>query len=502
MHTSSLLAILLTGFLSSTHSPSALQQRGEDPELAAARAKLDSHQEEECQAGVEICVRKNDVPAVELLLDVLSMELDRIGYLPSAHFRDIVWKGLERITDLYARQRIADELRMNKDSALMREWCAELLGEYRVADFGPGLVAALDDKEIEVARAAALALGKLRYAPAAKDLLKKIKHKDTYLRADAIEALARIDAAANRALFQVGLADKDGGVRCALLGSARELYGSEIEALSIVGLADEDWRPRLQAVDNLGAVRTTTSIDALVRALDDGRPTVAARASLHLQGLTGQKHTRPDSWKAWWSENREGFVFPDGSDPAPASDEHTTVAYHDIQIVSDHVAFLIDRSDEMASAMTSRSETKAAAALAELEGVLEKLQGRLTFNVFLYAESVEPLSEKGPIALTPQTKKKALQFVSSSPMGSSKDIWQLLETLLADPDIDTAYLLSSGEPDIGTYVHSNRLVPRLRELNRFHKLVIHAIAFSSNSGYRDQVKAIAEATGGEFRWFE
>jgi hypothetical protein len=42
----------------------------------------------------------------------------------------------------------------------------------------------------------------------------------------------------------------------------------------------------------------------------------------------------------------------------------------------------------------------------------------------------------------------------------------------------------------------------LKDHNRFHKLVIHTIAYSDNKWYRDQLEKIAEATGGEFTWFD
>jgi hypothetical protein len=61
---------------------------------------------------------------------------------------------------------------------------------------------------------------------------------------------------------------------------------------------------------------------------------------------------------------------------------------------------------------------------------------------------------------------------------------------------------SSGEPDIGEYVHWNRVTWHLRELNRFQKVVVHTIAYSNSEWYRDQLSKIAEIAGGEFKWSE
>jgi hypothetical protein len=133
---------------------------------------------------------------------------------------------------------------------------------------------------------------------------------------------------------------------------------------------------------------------------------------------------------------------------------------------------------------------------------MSKLEGRLTFNVMTYAENVRTFEEKGPVELNARTRKKALEFVESAPRGNRKDIWKLLEQVITDPDLDTAYLLSSGEPDIGLYVHWNRVTWHLKELNRFQKVVVHTIAYSDSEWYRSQIQKIAEATGGEYRWFE
>jgi hypothetical protein len=74
--------------------------------------------------------------------------------------------------------------------------------------------------------------------------------------------------------------------------------------------------------------------------------------------------------------------------------------------------------------------------------------------------------------------------------------------VLADPEIDTAYLLSSGEPDIGQYVHWNRVTWHLADENRFRKLVVHAIAYHHEQWFRDQLEKIAQTTDGEFRFVE
>ena len=472
----------------------------QEARLAEAKKLLWENEELSCRKGAGICVELDSPESVELLLEVLRTEADR--GLAAAHYRDVVWGALLEIQDLYARRVVEKELKENKKSAWVRQWCAEVLGLYGSADYGLSLDAALKDKDDAVRAAAARALGRIRYPHAQKGLEKQARAKDPILRANVIEALALCDPEANRGAYLKGLQDKDGGVRCALLGAAPAAYPEEVEALSAAALEDEDWRPRMQAVDNLAEVRTKTAVDALLGALEDGRPAVGARAIQSLQLLTHQKHTRPDQWVRWWTDNRDTFEFPEGRTDLVKGDANDTVSvFNGIRLESDHVAFLMDKSQAMNERLKSRQMTKDEAAHQELTQVLEGLEGRLTFNVFCYSMQVRPFEEEA-VALTKPSSKKALAFHEKAPISGRKDIWAVLTAVLDDPQLDTAYLLSSGEPDVGTYVHWNRVTYQLKELNRFHKVVFHSIAYSDNQWYRDQLEKIAEATGGEFEWFD
>jgi len=492
---------------------SPLLQAPNEETLLRAKKLLMETKEESCRQGTDLCVGVDDVAAVELLLDVLRLSYDRGGFLPSAHYRDVVWDGLRRMVSAPARGRVLLELEENKKDPWMRQWCAELLGEYGDASPARGLVTALGDKEPGVRLAAARALGRLELgaesgpkSPRVQTLgaLQKLSgDKDPYLRAAALESCARLDPAAFLPAYHAGLKDKDAGVRCALLGVVRSLDPDGAEGAAIAALKDADWRPRLQAVEILGEIHSAVAVQALIGALDDARPVVQAGALRILQELSGEKHTKKAAWEAWWKEKGEAFDPSRGRGQRAAdSDETRGVSFNGIVFESDHTAFLIDISKDMTGTLNSQKCTKAEAAARELEATFARLQGRLAFSLFVYAREITPFSKKGPVDLTAKTQEKALAFVRSQRLQDSKNIWQALETVLQDPTIDTVFLLSSGEPEIGLYVHWNRITWHLREINRFRKVVVHAIAYSDSKWYRDQLEKIAEATGGEFRWFE
>ncbi|MCC7173206.1 MAG: hypothetical protein IT459_22345 [Planctomycetes bacterium] len=290
-------------------------------------------------------------------------------------------------------------------------------------------------------------------------------------------------------------------MRCALLGALPSLFPDAVESASSAALADADWRPRMQAVVNLAPLRTKPAIDGLVRATGDGRQVVALRAVRELQALTHMKFRRQVEWDGWWKANRETFEFPGAASQADAGEPETVTSYNGIRVESDHVAFLMDRSGAMSQTLKSKQTTKAVAAKTELDAVLRALAGKVVFNVYVYADQVKPFAEKAE-KLVPKSIDKALDFVSDSAPAGSKNIWQALEAVLADPDIDTVYLLSSGEPEVGKYVHSNRVTMHLADLNRFRMLVVHSVAYSDSEFFRSQLQRIAETTGGEFEYFE
>jgi hypothetical protein len=172
-----------------------------------------------------------------------------------------------------------------------------------------------------------------------------------------------------------------------------------------------------------------------------------------------------------------------------------------VPVDSDHVAFLLDKSVMMGQRLQSKGSTKDAAAQAELARVLELLNDKITFNVFNYEVEIAACTPK-PVKLTERSRTKALAFAAAPCKGKEKDIWQALFTVVPDATLDTVYLLSSGEPDTGLYVHWNRVTRHLADLDRFHKVTVHTVAYTDSEWFRDQLQKIAEVTGGHFEWLK
>ena len=501
-----------SGANASVVSPIAVASQ-DDARLKQARDGFATGQEGPCRDAANLCATINTVASVEILLDVLNST----GYgpgLPAGHYRDIAWEGAVKITDPYARARFEAELKKNKQSPWVRAWCAQLLGIFGEPRWADTLTKALKDKDLLVRSSAAESLGKLTLAPGKefdkiiKALDKVATGKDPRGRADAMIAMMRLQPEATRPAYlaAIGVDPKegDGGARCALVGALQSVAMDDFELASSIAIDDEDWRTRLQAVDNLSTSKTKTAVDRLIDATEDGRPTVRLRAVAGLQGLTGQAHRTTKSWRAWWAANRETFTFPEGGavDPNAVAPGDSVATYNGMRVTSDHVAFLIDKSAAMGEFLNSEGMSKEAFAQEQLAEVLGKLPEGVKFNIYTYELDVVAFDEKRPVELDPKKVKKALKFVEEQRLRGSKDIWKVLDRVVADPEIDTIYLLSSGEPDTGKYVHWNRVTEHLKDLNRFHKVVVNTISYTDNQWYRDQLEKIAQATGGEFKYYE
>lgn len=487
-----------------------------DDRLDEARKKFSIGGEPNFKAGFALCVAVDTAEAAEVILDVMN-QTGPGPRLPWSHYRDIVWDGLIQFQDPYARGRVELELKKNKGSAWVREWCALALGVYGDPDFAGALIKASKDKDPYVRAAAVESLGLLRLPAGGesmekvlKALGKAVKNKEPIGRANAHIAALRLAPTAYlptyRAAFFGKAADKDGGVRCALLRALPKVEGLDsdvVEQASTDLMGDTDWRVRMQAVHNLGVTKTKTAVGTLILIADDGRPTVRLKAIAALQTMTGRGERSAKAFALWWKSNREKFSFPEGKAKRDVAGEGESVAvYNGMRVTSDNVAFLIDKSIAMGEWLDSEAMTKADFAQQQLEEVLKQLPEGTHFNVYTYGMEVETFSKKKQAVLGKKSVKKALAFVADKKSRGPKDIWQVLELVVSNPNIDTIYLLSSGEPDQGKYVHPNRVNLHLASINRFQNVTVNTIVYSSNEWHRTQLEEIAKTTGGEFKAYE
>src|SRR5262249_54106560 len=148
-------------------------------------------------------------------------------------------------------------------------------------------------------------------------------------------------------------------------------------------------------------------VETLIKMTRHPRPALQQRAHAALSMITGQKWTTAVQWEGWWQAKKAGTArTTTGAGETPAPPPPSFFGHY---ILSDHVAFLIDRSSKMDQLLGDESQTRAEASVAELQKALTNLPDGILFNVFCYADTVTALAER-PLKLDERQRKAAIAF--------------------------------------------------------------------------------------------
>jgi HEAT repeat protein len=321
---------------------------------------------------------------------------------------------------------------------------------------------------------------------------------DASVRASAVEAVGRMRGASAADVAIAALDDADEGVRCVARMELRFVAkGRAVEDLAVAA-ADPGWRTRAQAVENAWALRDATSMDTLCTLVGDERLRVAASAQAALIGLTGKEFGRDaDVWRSWWEANKDGWQAPDepqlGVAPAD-SDEGTRAVYHGLEILSDHVVFVLDASGSMREKLGTG--TRWDYARKELETALAALPDGTLVNVIVFQEQARAAFD-APKPLGKKTRRDLSSFARKTTPGDAGNLLAGMLAALDQGDTDTVYLLSDGAPSFGDMVLKSRVRSAIRAQNRMRKFVINGIGLGAEkSTERSFLQGLARDSGG------
>lgn len=278
------------------------------------------------------------------------------------------------------------------------------------------------------------------------------------------------------------------------LAAAQELprtepFDDEIAAAVRGLMQDEVAFVRQTVALGAGAQKRKTVAKGLIGLLTDPRIRTRHVASRALEQISGQKLGHdPKAWSAWLAEEDPG-----------SPESMTFPTYHGFSVTSDRVVFLVDASSSMT--WPWRKEThRIDVARTELQSVLGQLSPDTLFNVIVYAEK--------PVAKW-AAKKMA------EPKGDTF-LYEALDAAYANnPEFDTIYLLTDGDPTAGRYWSQDGLLASVRAWTRYRRTAIHAIGLSlfledvgmpnlseDRHAMKQLMQALAKATGGECRIIE
>jgi hypothetical protein len=327
---------------------------------------------------------------------------------------------------------------------------------------------------VEVAHRALLALAATRTPEARAALLEAVRHDDARLRLVAADRLP-----------------------------GWEPFDPEIEAAVRGLLQDGEGPVRQTAAAQAGAARRAAIAPALVGMLADPRARTRHVAATALERISGQKLGQDvAAWSAWLRKEDPG---------APRT--VTVPTYHGLPVHTDRVVFLVDASSSMTWPW-SKAPHRIDVARAELASVLRSLPPETQFNVLAFAERVSPW-RKAEAPATKENVAAALAWAEKAlaePAGDTH-LFEALEVAYAtDPQFDTAYLLTDGNPTAGRLWTLRGLRSGLRVWNRYRRTAVHAIGLSLADEDRGRpnlaedlqvmaqvLGAIAGDTGGEYR---
>ncbi len=294
--------------------------------------------------------------------------------------------------------------------------------------------------------------------------------------------------------------------------SAIEVLGKTQDAdflpILVKALEHELWSTRLAAAKGLEHMKKKEGVGALCRRIPNETGRMAIELGEILFRLTGKPFSKTGGlWLRWWEEEGESFEFVTASELRRLKREAETrrlkqisrTSFFGIRIDSHRVTFILDVSGSMAELtrgqyVGQRGSARIDVARRELSRCLDSLDKVCLFNMIIFSGGVESwqeaISEK-----TPETLEDAKGFVARIHAGGGTNLHGALALAFEDPDVDTIYVLSDGEPTVGEVIDPHAIRQEVAEWNEHRGVVIHCI---SVGGSLRVLEWIAEDTGGTY----
>lgn len=292
--------------------------------------------------------------------------------------------------------------------------------------------------------------------------------------------------------------DRDPGVRTIGLSLLLELGSDQGLRVAQKSVDAKQWELRSISFRYLQRFRDLSSIPLLIARVDKESGRLDAELSDALFAHAGVRHWRRSDWDSWWRKNKATHTLPPEQTIAAMTGGGSggggaTVSYYGIPLISKRVAFLIDVSGSMnAKVGTDGKRTRLDEAKRQLRMVVEKLPDDHEFNVIVYETGVEPAWDELRRAKA-KNKQEMLEHIDKLEPRGGTNIHDALEKAFADPQVDTIYLLSDGQPSAGRITDVQDLAEAVRRWNYQRQIVVHGIAVGTDSVL---LKRLAAESGG------
>ena len=371
------------------------------------------------------------------------------------------------------------------------------------------LIKLTGDKDARVARTAMSYVAARRLFDASEDLQKlAAKTKDVEILTEVLETLAvlRRGDPEWEAELVTYTQDESRSVRNAALRALATTNNPKFVETLIGALASEDWSTRLAAVRGLREMRRVEGVGPLIRQLARESGRMSFEVADALFELTGKPfRTNAVLWEGWWKDAEADFEVVKESELRKLAKEEeerrlrqvTRTEFFGVKVQSDRVIFVLDVSGSMLESTRTRYENEAGkpridVAKRELTRVLDSIDQRSFFNVIVFSNGVDTW-EDGITAYGEETILDAKEYVSRLGAGGGTNLYGALEVAFEDPEVDTIYVLSDGEPTVGQVIDPGAIRARVADWNANRGIVVHTIAVG---GSLKVLEWLAQDTGG------
>ncbi|MCA8941423.1 MAG: HEAT repeat domain-containing protein, partial [Planctomycetes bacterium] len=370
----------------------------------------------------------------------------------------------------------------------------------------------LKDRDVEVRRATAMALAERKDEGSLEDLEKMLDRpkvpEDFEI---AVEAITKIKGAnadwLKRLATMVDHEDRE--VRNAALRAVGGTRDANWLGIVQSAMEHDDWSTRLIAYEALQRMRDKSSIPKLIERLGVEKGRMATAVADTLWSLTAMPFDEELArWQTWWNGEGAKFEVVSLSDLAKAKKERemkrllartrSENQFFGIRVESNRVIFIIDTSGSMLETMHGRyigkrQATRIDIAKQELSRCIKELEPGSLFNVMSFSSGIGFWMKEGIASSSEATREQALEFVERLGAQGATNLFDPIKIAFDDPDVDTIFILSDGEPTAGEILDPFRIREQVRKWNEHRNIKIHTIAIGGNL---EVLEWLAEDSGG------
>jgi hypothetical protein len=131
----------------------------------------------------------------------------------------------------------------------------------------------------------------------------------------------------------------------------------------------------------------------------------------------------------------------------------------------------------------------------ELQQAIENLEEGALFNIFAFSNGVARWQKEGVGINNAQSRAQAHEWVERLGASGGTNVYDAMQMAFEDPDVDTIFVLSDGEPSVGTVIDPYGIRKDVASWNEHRQIRIHTIAIGGNL---EILEWLAKDSGGRY----